>query len=76
MISSSLQLDSMFNMRRPYDLMSLLKQEERADMLEDLKQELIERKHEIDSNEDKDTGKYLLTSITGGGGGIRKIRDQ
>lgn len=46
-------------MRRPYDLMSLLKQEERAEMLQNLKEELIERKTEIDKSEDKDTGKLI-----------------
>jgi tetratricopeptide (TPR) repeat protein len=50
------QVDSLFNLRRPYDLVALLKQEERAVMLENLKQELLTRKEEIDKNEDKDTG--------------------
>ena len=47
-------------MRRPYDFMSLLKQEERAKKLHQLKKELIDRKTEIDHNEDKDTGSYFL----------------
>ena len=47
----------MYNLRRPYDLVALLKQEERADTLEGLKRELLTRKEEIDKNEDKDTGK-------------------
>jgi len=49
-------MDSVFNLQRPYDLMALLKQEERADMLENLKQELLSRRGDIDDNEDKDTG--------------------
>ncbi len=55
-------MDSIFNLRRPYDLVALLKQEERAVMLENLKQELLTRKEEIDKNEDKDTGIYLWIS--------------
>ena len=51
-----LQQDSLFNLRRPYDLVALLKQEQRAIMLENLKEELLARKEEIDRNEDKDTG--------------------
>ena len=43
-------------MRRPYDLMSMLKQRERAEKLEELKDELMERKAIIDKNEDRDTG--------------------
>ena len=50
------QWDSIFSLRRPYDLMALLKQEERAVMLESLKHDLLNRKEEIDRNEDKDTG--------------------
>jgi len=49
-------MDSVFNLQRPYDLMALLKQEERAEMLENLKQELLSRKGDLDGNEDKDTG--------------------
>ncbi len=55
-----LQVDSIFNLRRPYDLVALLKQEERAVMLESLKRELLMRKEEIDKNEDKDTGKKIV----------------
>ena len=51
-----LQQESLFNLRRPYDLVALLKQEQRAIMLENLKEELLARKEEIDRNEDKDTG--------------------
>ena len=49
-------MDSVFTLRRPYDLVALLRQEERAVMLEHLKKELLTRKEEIDKNEDKDTG--------------------
>ncbi len=59
-------------MRRPYDLMALLKQEQRAVMLENLKEELLARKEEIDRNEDKDTGTVLL--VFQGGGVSSKIR--
>ena len=50
------QLDSVFNLQRPYDLVALLKQEDRAHMLENLKQELLAKKDQIDSSEDKNTG--------------------
>lgn len=49
-------MDSIYNLARPYDLVALLQQENRAVMLEGLKQELLQRKDEIDKNEDKDTG--------------------
>jgi len=49
-------MDSVFNLQRPYDLVALLKQEERAEMLEHLKQELLSKKADIDQNEDQDTG--------------------
>ena len=44
-------------MRRPDDLVALLKQEDRSVMLDNIKTELLQRKEEIDKNEDKDTGK-------------------
>ena len=47
-------------MRRPYDLMSMMKQERRSRGLNQLKKELMDRKEEIDKNEDKDTGSMLL----------------
>lgn len=49
-------MDSIYNLQRPYDLMALLKQEQRSLMLENLKQELLARKNDIDRNEDKDNG--------------------
>ena len=53
-----LQLDSVFNLQRPYDLVALLKQEDRARMLENLKQELLAKKEQIDGSEDKNTGGF------------------
>ncbi|XP_067656212.1 tetratricopeptide repeat protein 17-like isoform X3 [Haliotis asinina] len=50
------QADSVFNLRRPYDLVEFMKQEERATTINILKKELQIRKHEIDKNEDRDTG--------------------
>jgi len=52
-------MDSIYNLQRPYDLMALLKQEQRAIMLENLKQELLAKKNDIDSNDEKDNGKIL-----------------
>lgn len=52
-------MDSIFNLQRPYDLVALLKQEERAENLENLKRELLSKKAEIDQNEDQDTGKIV-----------------
>ncbi|XP_048779550.1 tetratricopeptide repeat protein 17-like isoform X2 [Ostrea edulis] len=50
------QLDTVFNMKRPYDLVAFMRQEERSGMLDKLKDELLSRKDEIDKNEDRDTG--------------------
>ena len=47
-------------MKRPYDLVAFMKQEERASMLDQLKQELLARKDEIDKTEDRDTGEALI----------------
>lgn len=49
-------MDSIFNLRRPYDLMAMMRQEEHAVMLNQLKQELLLKKEQIDRNEDRDTG--------------------
>lgn len=49
----------MFNLRRPYDLVAFMRQEERAYMLGNLKKELLSRKSEIDRHEDRDSGKFL-----------------
>ncbi|XP_076450500.1 tetratricopeptide repeat protein 17-like isoform X3 [Babylonia areolata] len=49
------QMDSVFNLRRPYDLVAFMRQEERAQMLGNLKKELLSRKSEIDRHEDKDS---------------------
>jgi len=56
-------MDSVFNLQRPYDLMALLKQEERAEMLENLKHELLSRKGDFDGNEDKDSGVSPFTDL-------------
>ncbi|XP_054158447.1 tetratricopeptide repeat protein 17-like [Oppia nitens] len=44
------QDDSVYQLRRPYDLMSLLHQERRADMLATIKNQLIAQKEEIESD--------------------------
>lgn len=46
-------------MKRPYDLVAFMRQEERSGMLDKLKDELLSRKDEIDKNEDRDTGIYI-----------------
>ena len=56
-------MDSVFNLQRPYDLVALLKQEERAEMLENLKQELLSRRGDLDGNEEKDTGARLALTF-------------
>ncbi|XP_037277301.2 tetratricopeptide repeat protein 17 [Rhipicephalus microplus] len=47
------QIDSVFSLRRPYDLLGLLAQEERAVQVEEFKQQLLQRKQEIDWCEDQ-----------------------
>ena len=54
------QMDSVFNLRRPYDLVAFMRQEERAHMLGNLKKELLNRKNEIDRHEDRDSGRGCL----------------
>ncbi|KPM07228.1 hypothetical protein QR98_0057160 [Sarcoptes scabiei] len=44
------QEDSMFQMRLPYDLMSFLQQEKRADMFQQIKTQLLVQKEEIESD--------------------------
>lgn len=46
---SILQEDSIFQMRRPYDLMSLLQQEKRAEVFAKIKTQLMAQKEEIES---------------------------
>ncbi|XP_025087686.1 tetratricopeptide repeat protein 17-like isoform X2 [Pomacea canaliculata] len=53
------QADSVFNLRRPYDLVAFMRQEERAYMLGNLKKELLSRKSEIDRHEDRDSAAGL-----------------
>ena len=55
-------MDSVFNLKRPYDLVAFLKQEERASMLEKLKKELLSRKDEIDKTDDGDSGIFFTPS--------------
>lgn len=43
------QIDSAFHMRRPYDLLSLLEQEKRAENIERLYREMLRRKADIDA---------------------------
>ncbi|RXG71025.1 Tetratricopeptide repeat protein 17 [Armadillidium vulgare] len=47
------QMDSIYQLRRPYDFLALIQQEERAKHVEQLKKELLEQKAHIDKNEDK-----------------------
>lgn len=49
------QMDSIFQLRRPYDFLALAQQEQRALQVESLKRELVSQKSQIDLNEDKDT---------------------
>ena len=62
-LCSIYQPDTVFSMRRPYDLVAFMKQEDRAVMLNNLKKELLNRKDEIDKNEDRDTGIVILTEF-------------
>ncbi|XP_070200043.1 tetratricopeptide repeat protein 17-like isoform X3 [Littorina saxatilis] len=61
------QMDSVFNLRRPYDLVAFMRQEERAHKLGNLKKELLSRKSEIDRHEDRDSAgleqKFYQTDI-------------
>ncbi|KAK4302085.1 hypothetical protein Pmani_025813 [Petrolisthes manimaculis] len=49
------QMDSIFQLRRPYDFLALAQQEQRAMQVESLKRDLVSQKSQIDRNEDKDT---------------------
>ncbi|XP_054710822.1 tetratricopeptide repeat protein 17-like [Uloborus diversus] len=49
------QMDSVFSLKRPYDLVALMQQEKRAVLIEELKQQLMLQKEEIDRREDKET---------------------
>ncbi|KAH3816914.1 hypothetical protein DPMN_118439 [Dreissena polymorpha] len=51
----SKSIDSVFNMKRPYDLVAFMKQEDSAAMLDKLKQELLSREDETGRTEDRDT---------------------
>ena len=43
-----MQVASPFNMRHPFDLMAFIQQEERVSILKQLKEELIDYKHEFE----------------------------
>ncbi|KAF2359516.1 hypothetical protein FHG87_009729 [Trinorchestia longiramus] len=47
-------MDSLFQLRRPYDFLALAQQEQRAVQVEELKQQLLRHKAHIDMHEDKD----------------------
>ena len=47
------QMDSIFQLRRPYDFLALAQQEQRAMQVETLKKDLMTQKSQIDRNEDK-----------------------
>lgn len=46
-------MDSLFQLRRPYDFLALAQQEQRAVQVEELKQQLLKHKAHIDTHEDK-----------------------
>lgn len=50
---SIFQMDSIFQLRRPYDFLALAQQEQRAMQVESLKRDLVSQKSQIDRNEDK-----------------------
>ena len=54
-------------MRRPYDLMSLLRQEQRQETIRKLERELKEREHELEEDEiERETGqtrRHLTTVV-------------
>ena len=56
-------MDSLFQLRRPYDFLALAQQEQRAVQVEELKQQLLKHKAHIDTHEDKVTLILLLQSI-------------
>ena len=62
--SEYFQDDSVFNLRRPYDLVAFMRQEEREKMLGNLKNELLNRKAQIEKNEDRDSGNFLAFKIS------------
>ena len=46
-------MDSLFQLRRPYDFLALAQQEQRAVQVEELKQKLMRHKEYIDAHDDK-----------------------
>ena len=53
-------MDSIFQLRRPYDFLALAQQEQRALQVETLKKDLLSQKSQIDHNEDKVRLKFFL----------------
>ncbi|XP_072172003.1 tetratricopeptide repeat protein 17-like [Diadema setosum] len=49
------QLDSVFNMKEPYNLIAILNQEKRSKEVSNLEEDLRVQKADIEANEDKDT---------------------
>ncbi|XP_077994523.1 tetratricopeptide repeat protein 17-like [Glandiceps talaboti] len=47
------QLDSVYNLKKPYDLVEFIRQAERSDTVQSLQQELLNQKIQIDENDDK-----------------------
>ena len=53
-------MDSIFQLRRPYDFLALAQQEQRAEQVEAIKRDLMHQKARIDRNEDKVCKKFML----------------
>ncbi|KAI1301740.1 Tetratricopeptide repeat protein 17 [Halotydeus destructor] len=60
------QDDAVFSLRRPYDLVSLLEQEGRAETLTHLKQDLIVQKHNIEASSSHGSPSGSLDAIVTG----------
>ena len=56
------QMDSLFQLRRPYDFLALAQQEQRLVQVEQVKQKLQRNKQEIDNNEDKVSINIIILS--------------
>lgn len=56
-------MDSIFQLRRPYDFLALAQQEQRAMQVESLKRDLVSQKSQIDRNEDKVRYKSILVFV-------------
>lgn len=51
-----MQVDSVFNLNRPYDLLAFLRQEKRAQFLQTLQDELVRKKKDIDQSDKDEPG--------------------